>query len=98
MHPIAFNTVFLQRVAVLDAVHMVRDHGYDAVELNAETLPWAEPHIGPDTSAETRAALAKLGPYNSVCAHHADLSRTDEAARHSGGGVDEGDAGVHHGH
>lgn len=70
---LAFHSGFLTDYPVLEAVRMIRDHGYDAVELNAETLPWAQPHIGPDTPARTISELAKLGPYSSICAHHADF-------------------------
>ena len=38
---------------------MVAEAGYQAIELNAETLPWAPPHITPETRpAERRAVVA----------------------------------------
>jgi len=74
---LAFHSGFLTDYTVTDAVRTILDHGYDAVELNAETLPWAQPHITPDTPASLIRELAKLGPYSSICAHHADFGVAD---------------------
>jgi len=74
---LAFHTGFLTAYPVLEAVRIIRDHGYDAVELNAETLPWAKPHLTPKTPLATINQLAKLGPYSAICAHHADFGVAD---------------------
>lgn len=74
---LAFHSGFLTDYSVTDAVRTILDHGYDAVELNAETLPWAHPHITPDTPASVIKELAKLGSYTSICAHHADFGVAD---------------------
>jgi sugar phosphate isomerase/epimerase len=36
---------------------MVADVGYSAIELNAETLPWAPAHLTPEADATTRQAV-----------------------------------------
>ncbi|MES2534255.1 MAG: sugar phosphate isomerase/epimerase family protein [Pseudomonadota bacterium] len=77
----SFNSGFLMDCSATEAVRMIRDHGYDAAELNAETLPWAKGHIGPHTPANVRAELARLGPYSAISAHHADFGLADEARR-----------------
>lgn len=77
----AFHTVFLTDHPVEEAVRMVLGHGYDEVELNAETLPWARPHVGPHTDPATRRKLARLATYSSICAHHADFGAPDEDRR-----------------
>jgi sugar phosphate isomerase/epimerase len=38
---------------------MVADAGYAALELNAETLPWASPHVTPETTADERRAIVE---------------------------------------
>lgn len=62
---------------VLGAVDTVIGAGYDAVELNAEALPWAAPHVGPDTTAEIRAELRRRGTVGSIAAHSAGLASPD---------------------
>lgn len=77
----SFHTAFLTDLPVLDAMRAVLDSGYDAVELNAETLPWAEPHLRPDTSAEEVRQIRALGPVSAVSAHRAGLAAADDAQR-----------------
>ncbi len=77
----SFHSGFLMDCTAADAVRIIRDHGYDAAELNAETLPWAKAHIGPDTSATIRAELARLGPYSAISAHNSDFGQADQARR-----------------
>lgn len=77
----SFHTGFMVGYSASDAVRAIRDHGYDAVELNAETLPWAQAHIGPETSARERAELAKLGPFAAISAHNSDFGLKDDARR-----------------
>lgn len=52
-----FHSVGLPDRTLQEAIALVADAGYDAIELNAETLPWARAHITPDTSAEARRAV-----------------------------------------
>jgi len=52
-----FHSVGLPNRSLQEAIRLVADAGYDAIELNAETLPWAPPHITPDTGAEARRAV-----------------------------------------
>lgn len=75
----AFHTGFLGDLPVADAVRTILDHGYDQAELNAEALPWTGPHVTPETSAEDRKALARLGPFAALSAHHADYGHADPA-------------------
>jgi sugar phosphate isomerase/epimerase len=54
-----FHSVGLPARSLEEAVGMVAAAGYQAIELNAETLPWAPPHITPETgSAERRAVVS----------------------------------------
>lgn len=66
---------------VVEAVDTLVQAGYDAVELNAETLPWAEPHVSPSTPSEIRKALSERGVVRSIAAHRAGLASTEEATR-----------------
>jgi len=77
----SFHTAFLSEFPVLEAVSRVLGEGYDEVELNAETLPTARPHVGPDTAQDLRRQLARTGPYSSIAAHRAGLASPDEALR-----------------
>ncbi len=54
-----FHSVGLPARSLLECVRMVADAGYDAIELNAETLPWAPAHITPETGAAERKAVAE---------------------------------------
>jgi sugar phosphate isomerase/epimerase len=77
----SFHTGFLTDLPVLEAVALVRSHGYDYVELNAETLPWQGPHVTPETTREERAALRRAAEYSAISAHHEDLGHPDDARR-----------------
>lgn len=77
----SFHTGFLGELSAVDATRRVLDAGYDAVELNAETLPWAPPHVEPGTPAEVRRQLAAIGPYAAIAAHRPGLSSPDEDTR-----------------
>ena len=59
-----FHSVGLHNLPLLEMIERVAQSGYEAVELNAETLPFAQPHVSPETSAEDRAALL------TACAKH----------------------------
>jgi sugar phosphate isomerase/epimerase len=81
----AFHSVALDQLPVEEAMRMVARHGYDAIELNAETLPWAEPHVTPETDRETRQRIANLaqdlGLGISAISAHVSLIDPDPAAR-----------------
>lgn len=75
------HTAILHELPVLTAVDTLITAGYDAVELNAETLPWAQPHVGPTTTADIRAALRRRGTIGSIAAHRPNLAHPDPALR-----------------
>lgn len=77
----SFHTGFLSGVPVLDAIMQVRDAGFDGVELNAETLPWADPHIGPGTPPAVIDRIAATGAVTSIAAHRAGLADPDPERR-----------------
>lgn len=78
---ISFHTATLHELPVLAAVDAVIAAGYDVVELNAEALPWAGPHVGPDTPAEIREALRDKDAAGSIAAHRAGLASPDPETR-----------------
>jgi sugar phosphate isomerase/epimerase len=54
-----FHSVGLPARSLPEAIRMVAAAGYGAIEINAETLPWAPAHLTPDSSAaEREAAIA----------------------------------------
>ncbi|MEI4473857.1 sugar phosphate isomerase/epimerase family protein [Frigidibacter sp. MR17.24] len=69
----SFHTGFLSDLSVFDAVRRIRDHGYDAVELNGETLPWGPAHVSVGMAARELDRLAAMGPYSALCIHHRDF-------------------------
>ena len=52
-----FHSVGLPDLAIGAVIDRVADAGYAALELNAETLPWAPAHVTPETPAEERRAI-----------------------------------------
>ncbi len=52
-----FHSVGLHQLPPTKMVERVARAGYAGVELNAETLPFAKPHVTPETSAQDRAAI-----------------------------------------
>ncbi len=60
------HSVSLPDVPILDILRSAAATGYRGVELNAETLPWARPHVTPQTSPADRRAIREA-------AHAADL-------------------------
>lgn len=75
--PLSFHTGLLSDRATADAVRMIRDHGYEMAELNAEILPWGPAHIYLTTPRSELDDLAKLGPYSALCIHHRDFGAVD---------------------
>lgn len=53
------HSVSLPDLPVLDVLTRAKAAGYREVELNAETLPWAPPHVTPETSAAERTAIVE---------------------------------------
>ena len=53
------HSVSLPNLPALEVLRQAQRHGYRAVELNAETLPWAPPHVTPKTTAAERKAIVK---------------------------------------
>lgn len=77
----SFHTATLHALPVLEAVDVLLAAGYDAVELNAEALPWAAPHVGPETPAGVREALRATQAVSSIAAHRAGLASPVESDR-----------------
>jgi sugar phosphate isomerase/epimerase len=53
-----FHSVGLCQQPILTVISKLAATGYQAIELNAETLPWAKPHVTPQTPASERMAIA----------------------------------------
>ena len=71
--------------------------GYDAIELNAETTPWALPHVTPELSVEQRDAIRRAVrehamAISSISAHrpilHAETAKRREAVEFVKGCID----------
>jgi hypothetical protein len=77
----SFHTGFLIGIPVLEAISRIKDAGFDGVELNAETLPWAQPHILPDTPRSVIEQIARTEAVTSIAAHRAGLPSPDQARR-----------------
>jgi len=82
---IGFHSVGLHAYSVEGAIEKVAAAGYDAIELNAETLPWAQPHVTPTLSAgdrrRLRSRVADAGLVVSAVGAHASLVDADAALR-----------------
>ena len=52
-----FHSVGLPDLPILQAIEAVKAAGYAAIEINAETLPWAGPHVTPETDKSERDAI-----------------------------------------
>ena len=61
-----FHSVGLHQLPPTKMVERVARAGYAAVELNAETLPYAKPHVTPETSVADRAAIARACKANAI--------------------------------
>ncbi|MHB1004523.1 MAG: sugar phosphate isomerase/epimerase family protein [Chloroflexota bacterium] len=82
---IAFHSGALGHYPATDAIARIARAGYAGVELNAETLPWAQPHVTPATgNAERRAirrAAAETGLAITSLSAHIGLVSTDPGER-----------------
>lgn len=89
-----FHSMYLEERPLVDAIERVAKAGYDAIELNAERLPWAEPHIGPlapDVDpAEVAEAAARAGLAVSAVGAHCEMlaMSTHEALNYARGCID----------
>ena len=82
---IAFNSVAFHRSSLETVVPLLCELGYEGIELNAETLPWAAPHVAPTLTQEERHHLRQLLtrhklPVSSLSAH-INLIPADACAR-----------------
>lgn len=77
----SFHTGFLTGIPVLEAIRHVQDAGFDGVELDAEALPWAEPHIFPDSPRWLIEQIAATGAVTSIAAHREGLANPDRRVR-----------------
>jgi sugar phosphate isomerase/epimerase len=89
-----FHSVGLAGRSMLEAIEKVADAGYATIELNAETLPWAQPHVTPATTAAERAAIRdetkRRGIGISAVGAHNPMVEEDAAARRRGGELRQG--------
>ncbi|MGH7101374.1 MAG: sugar phosphate isomerase/epimerase family protein [Acetobacteraceae bacterium] len=92
-----FHTVGLPDRSLAEAIELVADAGYAAIELNAEALPWAKAHITPAADKKARQAVVKTCKargiiISAISAHMAmvgaDPARRDAAIRFVEGSVD----------
>lgn len=83
----SFHTVGLPRLDIKDVISLVGKSGYTAIELNAETLPWAQPHITPQTPradrAEIRRSIDQAGLKVSAIGAHIPLLNSNGEDRRS---------------
>ncbi len=49
-----FHSVGLPKQTLLQVIEMAADAGYQAIEINCETLPWSQPHMTPATGQAER--------------------------------------------
>lgn len=84
-NPIGFNSVGLHQYPIERVIEKVAEAGYDAVEFNAEVLPWAKPHVTPDFSFEKKKHIRKkaqdAGIAISSVSAHVNLVNTDPMKR-----------------
>ena len=82
---IGFNSVTLDKDNFESVFKKIHNFGYTAIELNAETLPWASPHLTDKTTNEELEIIKNLSSrYNlkiSSIGAHIDLSSSDNKKR-----------------
>lgn len=82
-----FHSVGLPGLSIEDVIRRVSRAGYRAVELNAETLPWAPAHVTPQTDAKSRRAIVDLCARSNLSipavGAHVEMVGADKAARQS---------------
>ena len=84
---IGFNSVTLDKDSFENVFKKIHNYGYTAIELNAETLPWASPHLTDKTTKKELEIINNLSSkYNlriSSIGAHLDLSSIDEHQRNT---------------
>jgi sugar phosphate isomerase/epimerase len=82
---IGFNSVTLDKDNFENVFKKINNFNYETIELNAETLPWASPHLTDKTSNEELEKIKILSSkYNleiSSIGAHIDLSSNNEKVR-----------------
>ena len=82
---IGFNSVTLDKDNIQTVFEKISAIGYSAIELNAEVLPWAKPHIDEKTSdnqlEEIKNLSLKYSLKISSIGAHIDLSSTNNKLR-----------------
>lgn len=82
-----FHSVGLPALSIQDVIRRVSRAGYKAIELNAETLPWAAAHVTPETGAETRREIVDLCRRSNLSipaiGAHIEMVDADKASRQS---------------
>lgn len=82
-----FHSVGLPALSIEDVIRRVARAGYGAIELNAETLPWAPPHVTPETTGERRAAIVDLCKTSGISipavGAHVEMVGAEKASRQS---------------
>ena len=82
---IGFNSVTLDKDNMQTDFEKISSTGYRAIELNAEILPWAKPHIDEKTSdyelEEIKNLSLKYSLKISSIGAHIDLSSTNNKLR-----------------
>ena len=84
-NPIGFHSIGLHEHPIGTVIEKVAAAGYDAIELNAETMPWAEPHVTPAFSRGERKRLrrkaADAGLIVSAVGAHVNMVEADPEKR-----------------
>ena len=84
---ISFNSVTFYQDKYEVFFKKISESSYDAIELNAETLPWATPHVDDQTSNEDLEKIINLSnKYNldiSSIGAHIDISQKNDEDRKS---------------
>ena len=84
---ISFNSVTFYQDKYEVFFKKISEFNYDAIELNAETLPWATPHVDDQTSNEDLEKIINLSnKYNldiSSIGAHIDISQKNDEDRKS---------------
>ena len=82
---IGFHSSALHRHPIEDAIDKVAAAGFDAIEFNAEDIPWAPAHVRPSLSGEERARLRRrakdAGVAISAIGGHISLVEADPDVR-----------------
>ena len=83
-----FHSVGLSQHPIFVAISKVAGAGYKAIELNAETLPWAKAHVTPQTPSTERASIVaeadRVGLSISAISAHVPMVEADPACRRAG--------------